>query len=59
MLGLRQMLTFTMSSIIIFWAQINQKIFYAGEILIILSICLVQVLLMMERYIVFVIDSLL
>jgi len=53
MLGLKQMLTFIISSITIFWARINQKIFCAGEILKTRNIRLEEVLLMMARCFIF------
>lgn len=50
MLGLRLILIFIMSYIIIFLVRINHKIFCAGEILTTLDICLMELSLMTERY---------
>lgn len=56
MLGLKQTLTFITSSIIIFWVRINQKIFCAGKILQTLNILWGELLLMMGRCCIIVID---
>jgi len=56
MLGLKRTLTFIICFIIIFWARINQEIFCAGKIMKTLNIRLEELLPMMGRCFIIVVN---